>query len=121
MRSGLVKLLLIMGGTLVSLPDAGWAQTLSDTERYVWGPHMMWWHGGWYGMIIGPLIMIVFLAVLTAAVALLVRWLDRRWHGPAPLHHTSPGRTPLDILKERFARGEIDKDEFEERRRVLGE
>ena len=28
-------------------------------------------------------------------------------------------KTPLDILRERFARGEIDTTEFEERRRVL--
>jgi putative membrane protein len=32
-----------------------------------------------------------------------------------------PGKTPLDILKERFARGEIDTTEFNERRRVLRE
>ena len=65
--------------------------------------------------------MIVMLALAIAVVVLLVRWLAGPWHSLQPPHHMPPGRTPLDILKERFARGEIDKDEFEERRRVLGE
>jgi putative membrane protein len=47
-----------------------------------------------------------------------VRWFAGPWHGDS---QPVPGRTPLDILRERFARGEIDKDEFEERRRVLGD
>lgn len=72
-------------------------------------------------MIFGPLLMILFLAVFIAAVVLLVRWLGGPWQRPVPPHPTLPSRTPLDILKERFARGEIDKDEYEERRRVLGE
>ena len=72
-------------------------------------------------MIFGPLFMILFLAMLIAATVLLVRWLGGSWPGSMAVHHPLPGRTPLDILKERFARGEIDKDEFEERRRVLGD
>jgi putative membrane protein len=44
---------------------------------------------------------------------------DRYAYGPHMMD--PPGRTALDILKERFARGEIDKNEFEERRRVIGE
>ena len=67
-----------------------------------------------------PLFMILVLAVVIAVAVLLVRWLGGPWHGPAS-HQSPPGRAPLDILKERFARGEIDKEEFEERRRMLGD
>jgi putative membrane protein len=82
---------------------------------YGWGPQMMWgW--GWYGMIFGPLFMILVLALVITVAVLLVRWLA----GPWPTHQPPPSRTALDILKERFARGEIDKEEFEERRRILG-
>ena len=92
----------------------------APTEPYTWGPQMMWgW--GWSGMIFGPLFMILVLAVVIAAAVLIVRSLGGPWQGAAPPHCPPPGRTPLDILKERFARGEIDKNEFEERRRVLGE
>ena len=86
-------------------------------EPYGWGPGMMWgW--GWSGMIFGPLFMILMFAVVITVAVLLVRWTGGPWQPP---HPPPAGRTPLDILKERFARGEIDKDEFEERRRVLGE
>lgn len=64
--------------------------------------------------------MIVFIAVAVVVVVLLVRWLGGGMHGHS--HNTQPvGKPPLDILKERFAKGEIDKEEFEERRRVLDE
>ena len=116
MPKALIKMVAAAGSALVLMPNAVLAQTPSDADRYPYGPHMMWWGGGWYGMIFGPLFMILVLAVVIAVVVLLVRWADGQGQVTAPPH-----RTPLDILKERFARGEIDKDEFEERRRVLGE
>ena len=103
------------GASAVSTPT--WAQT--PPSSYDYGPHMMW---GWgYGMIFGPLMMILVLAVAIAVIVLLVRWLGGPWHGATPPYYPPPGRTPIDILKERYARGEIDKDEFEERRRILGD
>lgn len=72
----------------------------------------------WYGMIFGPIMMITVLVTVVVVTVLLVRWLGGSGH-TAP--HLPPDRTPLDILKERFARGEIDKEEFEERRQTLGE
>ena len=73
-------------------------------------PHM--WGGG--GMIFGGIAMILVVAAIIVLVVLAVRWL-----GPA--RRAGSGRTSLDILEERFARGEIDAQEFQERRRTLGE
>jgi putative membrane protein len=109
-----------LGAALALAPSWVWAQAPSDAERYGYGPHKMWWGGGWAGMILGPLFMILVLAVSIALVMLLARSMGGPWHG-APPYQGPPSRTPLDILRERFARGEIDKQEFEERRRVLGE
>ena len=91
------------------------APALAQTYGDQW--HMGGW--GWGGMILGPIMMIVFIAVAVAVVVLLVRWLGGPGHGGAL--HGPPGKTPMDILAERFAKGEIDKEEFEERRRVLGQ
>ena len=82
---------------------------------------MMNWAAGWYGMIFGPLFMIIALALVIALAVLLVRWLGGPRHSPPPPYPRPPERTPLDILKERYARGELNKEEFEERRRVLGD
>ena len=109
------------GSAFVLAPSWGWAQPSTDPSRYAYGPHMMGWDGGWYGMIVGPLIMILVLAVVIAVAVLLVRWLGGPWHGAQQVHHAPQERTPLDILKARYARGEIDKAEFEERRRVLSD
>ena len=93
------------------------APSLAQQRPTTYGPHM--WGGGWYGWIFGPIMMILVIAAVVAAIVLLVRWLGPQGHGPVT--HPPSGRAPLDILKERFARGEIDKDEFEERRKVLGD
>ncbi len=104
---GLLGLFLAAGSVVA-------ASAQQPTGPY-YGPHM--WNGWW--MFFGPLTMIVSIAAIVVVVVLIIRWLG------GPGHITTPqqpgGKTPLDILKERFARGEIDKEEFNERRRVLEE
>ena len=65
---------------------------------------------GWFGWIF----MVLWWALIIAGVVALVKWLmaqSRDSHG-----HEKP---PLEILKGRYARGEIDKKEFEEKKRDL--
>ena len=106
--------LMLVSGLLV-LPGLALAQ---PGETY-WGPHMMW--GGWFHMFFGFLMMLLFLGVLIGLVVLVVRWLGSSEHSPFRHAPGAGARSPLDILKERLARGEIDVAEYEERRRTLGE
>lgn len=77
------------------------------------------WHDGWgWGhMFFGSIMMLLFWGGLIILIVLAVRWMGA---GPGRANGgAAPGSRALDVLEERFARGEIDKEEFEERRRLL--
>lgn len=74
-----------------------------------WQMQMHDWMGwGWGGMWIGPLVMIALLALLIAGIMALVRWIGGAGDGRV--------RMARDILDERYARGDIDHDEYQRRR-----
>jgi len=77
----------------------------------------MWGYDGFgyggFGMGIG---MLLFWGLIIVAIVVLVRGSGGRSGGDTP---RLPEKTALDILRERYARGEIDKAEFEEKRRDL--
>ena len=83
----------------------------------------MWHTGdgmGWW-MLWGALMMVLFWGAIIALVVWAVQSLGRRDDGRAQPGATTPARTPLDIAKERYARGEISRDEFEQMKRDLEE
>jgi putative membrane protein len=74
---------------------------------------MMGWADGWMGL--GWIFMVLFWALVIAAGVALVRWLGKRNNGTGDTRR----RTPLEILQERYARGEIEREEYEQKRRDL--
>lgn len=69
------------------------------------------------GMFFGGGFMWVFWALLIVFVVIIVKDLIRSASGA----DTSGEETPMNIFKRRYARGEIDEQEFERRRRELEE
>jgi len=70
------------------------------------------WTGYWpMPWTFGPMIMLLFAIACIAMMFFMMHGHSARSHGD--------GR-PMEILKERYARGEITQAEFEERRRLLG-
>lgn len=71
---------------------------------------MWWWHDNWswWGWLVMSVTMLAFWGVIAWAVVAFFRSTG----GPGP-------RSPEALLAERFARGEIDEDEYRQRLEVL--
>ena len=84
-----------------------WAQ--AGPYDWGWGGHPMMWGAWGFGMMI---MMILFWALIIVAVVVGIRWLVGQGKELRP-------DSALEILRQRYARGEINKEEFESRKRDL--
>lgn len=79
-----------------------------------------WMMGDWatwgpgYGFV-GMIVMMFFWVLIIVGIVLIVRWLFTR----GAQKPSSTDETALEILKRRYARGEINKEEFEAMKRDL--
>ena len=96
---------------VLSAPTLAYAQGYG----YGFGPGMMGgWAGGWGFGMVG---MLLWWVLIILGIVLLTKWIFSGSAGRG--ERGSPDRS-FEILKERYARGEIDKKEFEEKKRDLG-
>lgn len=66
-----------------------------------------WGMGDGYGWIIGLIVLVAFIGVIVSIM-------QRRKNSDRPKYNS-----PLDILKTRYAKGEITKDEYDEKRKHI--
>jgi len=71
------------------------------------GPWMMW------GLGMGGIFMIIFWGLIILGVIFLIRWLA------GMTKTTKSEESALEILKKRYARGEINQEEFEQKKKDL--
>lgn len=86
--------------------------TAHATAGPIYGMHGVPLWGGWGNFMMGPVPMILLVvALITLAV------LGVRWFGGSSQTSTRP--TAPEILRERYARGEIDREEYHAQKREI--
>lgn len=92
-----------------------WPSLVTAQERaYEWGGgmHPMWGMWGAWGIVM-MLMMFVFWGVVIVGIVLAIRWLVNQGKEA----RSTDGA--FDILRQRYARGDICKEEFEAKKRDL--
>lgn len=107
---GIVLLIILGFGASLLVPYTG-----GGYGRGMMGPWMM---GGFGFPFFGGIMMLFFWVLLILGGVWLFQGFARGG-GPAMWNATSR-ETPLDILKARYAKGEITKEQFDEMKRTLG-
>jgi putative membrane protein len=75
-----------------------------------WEMHPMWWWGWGIGMMA---MMFLFWALVIVGLIVGIRWLLGKGK-------EEKSDSAIEILRQRYARGEINKDEFEAKKKDLG-
>ena len=105
----------VLVGVLVLLPIL-WGGAMIRGMMGGFGPGgtMGGWDSGWgFG---GLITMVVFLALLGGGLYVLIRAIV----GPGGTSSLQGPESPVEILKRRYARGEISREEFEQAKKDLG-
>ena len=113
----------MVAGILHTTATSAMAQVGEIPERfgqYNHGHDMMWGSNQWggFGMVLGPIFMILIVVGIVAAIIYLLRLFGAA--GPATSSHAAHDRA-LALLKERYAKGEIGSTEFAERKKLLAD
>jgi putative membrane protein len=74
---------------------------------------MGWYPGGGWWMVFGGIVFILFWGTVITLIVWAIKRFSRNWGGD------SQKSTPLEIAKERYARGEITKEQFEQLKKDL--
>jgi putative membrane protein len=85
---------------------------------YGYGPGWMGGWGGGYGFGYGLIHMAVSVAVVVGMV-LLVIWAVRTMSGAGPHALHQRRSSGLDVLEERYARGEVNRDEYLQKKKDI--
>ena len=108
-------------GLKIGLIIAGIVLVILIVLPFILGPVMGWqgsrWGmmGGYGGMLLMPIIMIIFWGLVIWSIVTLVRYII----SSSGKGLSSQTDTALEILKKRYAKGEISKQEYEEKRKDL--